>query len=282
MRGGYAAASVTVLIWGLTFISTKVLLASFTPVEILFLRFLIGTAVLAAASPRRLRTKGWEEERWFILAGLSGVFLYYFLENASMLWTSASNAGVIVSTAPFFTALLSDERKEKRFWIGFAAAIIGIAAMSLESMEVSLPSLMGDLLALAAAFTWALYAVVTKRIGTFGYPELQTVRRSFLYGLAFILIPLLLWNGYGSGREAFTVPNTLNLLFLGAAASALCFVLWSTAVRLIGAVRTSSFIYLVPVITVIASAAILGETITPVSGMGMLLTLSGLWLSAKK
>ena len=58
MRGGYAAASVTVLIWGLTFISTKVLLASFTPVEILFLRFLIGTAVLAAASPRRLRTKG--------------------------------------------------------------------------------------------------------------------------------------------------------------------------------------------------------------------------------
>lgn len=116
MNKGYIAASLTVLIWGLTFVSTKILLTVFTPVEILFIRFAIGFIALLAVSPKRLRSKGWQEEKYFILAGLTGIFFYYFLENASMLWTGASNAGVIVSTAPFFTALFSGEKKSKRFF----------------------------------------------------------------------------------------------------------------------------------------------------------------------
>ncbi len=282
MNKGYIASSVTVLIWGLTFISTKILLGTFTPVEILFIRFAVGTLVLFAAVPRAFHTKGWDEEKWFMLAGLTGIFLYYFLENASMLWTSASNAGVIVSTAPFFTALLSRERKNRWFFIGFAAAMTGIAMMSLSGLTLSLSSLAGDLLALGAAFVWALYAVVTKKISTFGYSSLLTARRSFLYGLLFITVPLIFWNGYGEKREILTLTNTVNLLFLGAFASALCFVLWSAAVRLLGAVRTSVFIYLVPAVTVLASALILGEEITLMSGAGTLITLLGLVLSGRR
>lgn len=281
MNPGYTAALVTVIIWGLTFVSTKVLLVSLTPVEILFARFLIGAIALFIAMPKRLRTKGWHEEKYFIAAGASGVFLYYFLENASMLWTNASNAGVIVSAAPFFTALFSREKKSKWFFIGFAAAMAGIAMISFGSLEVTGEGLAGDFLALAAAAVWGIYAVLTKKISTFGYPEVQTARRSFLYGLAFMIIPLLFWNGCGIGRDIFTVRNILNLLFLGGAASALCFVTWSIAVRKLGAVRTSVFIYLTPVITVIASAILLGEAITPLSGIGMLLALAGLMLSGK-
>ena len=110
MLNGIFAAAITVAIWGLTFVFTKSLLDIFTPVEILFIRFLIGAAVLFLLSPHVLKTKGWREEKYFIAAGASGIFLYYFLENASLIWTSASNTGVIVSTAPFFTALFSKER----------------------------------------------------------------------------------------------------------------------------------------------------------------------------
>ena len=104
MLNGIFAAAITVAIWGLTFVFTKSLLDIFTPVEILFIRFMLGTIALMIAMPRKLKTRGWNEEKYLIVAGLTGIFLYYFLENVSMLWTSASNAGVIVSTAPFFTA----------------------------------------------------------------------------------------------------------------------------------------------------------------------------------
>ena len=281
MNSGYIVAIITVIIWGLTFVSTKILLLSLTPVEILFARFLIGVAVLFIAMPKRLRTKGWNEEKYFIAAGASGVFLYYFLENVSMLWTNASNAGVIVSTAPFFTALFSREKKTKWFFLGFAAAMAGIAMISFGSLKVTREGLFGDFLALAAAAVWGIYAVLTKKISTFGYPEVQTARRSFLYGLAFMVIPLFFWNGWGMERNVFTAENILNLLFLGGAASALCFVFWSIAVRKLGAIRTSVFIYLTPVITVIASALLLGEAITPLSGAGTLLALAGLILSGK-
>lgn len=279
MLKGYIAASVTVAIWGLTFVFTKSLLASFTPVEILFIRFLLGTAALAIAMPKRLRTKGWQEEKYLIAAGLTGIFLYYFLENASMLWTSASNAGVIVSTAPFFTALLSREKKTGSFFLGFAVAITGIAMISLSSLDFSADSLKGDILALAAAFVWAFYAVATKKIAGFGYSPLLTVRRSFIYGMAFMIIPLLLWNSIGMERDVLSLWNTIGLSFLGFAASALCFVLWNIAVEKLGPVKTSIFIYLVPVITVAASAIFLGEPVTPMSIAGTLLTLFGLFLS---
>lgn len=281
MNPGYAAASVTAAIWGLTFVSTKILLQTFTPVEILFSRFLIGMIALFIVSPKRLRSKGWKEEKYFILAGLSGIFLYYFLENASMLWTSASNAGVIVSTAPFFTALLSREKKDIRFFLGFAIAIAGIMLMSLSSISVNTEGLIGDALALLAAMVWAVYAVVTKRISTFDYPETLTARRSFLYGLVFMLCPLMFWNGMGNGREAFSAQNILNLLFLGVAASALCFVLWSVAVRRLGAMKTSIFIYLVPVITVMASVLFLGEKLTLLTAAGAFMTLAGLFVSSR-
>ena len=73
--------------------------------------------------------------------------------------------------------------------------------------------------------------------------------------------------------------NLLNLLFLGLGASALCFVTWNSAVRLLGAVRTSVYIYLTPVITIVASVLILHEPFTWMTGVGTVLTLAGLVLS---
>lgn len=76
--------------------------------------------------------------------------------------------------------------------------------------------------------------------------------------------------------------NLLNILYLGAGASALCFVTWNFSVKKLGAVKTSIYIYLVPVITVIASALILHEQITVMSALGVLLTLVGLGISEMK
>ena len=103
---GHIAANVTCLIWGTTFVSTKVLLRDFGPVDLLFSRFLIGYLTLWLMRPKKLKTeKG--QEIFFVGAGFCGVCLYYLFENIALTYTQASNVSVIVSTAPLFVTIMA-------------------------------------------------------------------------------------------------------------------------------------------------------------------------------
>lgn len=284
---GHLAALITIVIWGTTFISTKILLADFTPIEILFFRFLLGLIALTAAYPKRLVVYEKKRELLFAAAGLCGVCLYYLLENIALTYTRASNVGVIISAAPFFTAVLSrlflktEEKPNVRFWIGFLSAMTGICLISLNGSEWELNPV-GDLLAVAAAFVWAVYSLLSGKIGCFGYPAVQATRRIFLYGLVFML-PFLFVLDFRPDWQKLENPEcVLNLIYLGLGASALCFVTWNYAVRRLGAVKTSVYIYMTPVITVAASVLVLREEITGASAAGMGLTGVGLLLSESK
>ena len=102
---GHIAAFFTVMVWGTTFISSKVLLREFTPVEVLFFRFVLGFIALFLAYPKRMKGTTKKQELFFAIAGLAGITLYYLLENIALTYTMASNVSVIVSTAPIFTVL---------------------------------------------------------------------------------------------------------------------------------------------------------------------------------
>lgn len=288
---GHLAALLTILIWGTTFISTKVLLCSFQPVEILFFRFLLGLAALMLVYPRRFKGTTWQQELTFAAAGLCGICLYYLLENIALTYTLAANVSVMVALAPFFTALLThlflkgEEKLHANFLLGFLLAIVGICLISFSGTRLELNPL-GDLLAVLAALVWACYAVLTRKIGGFGYPTVLVTRRIFCYGIAF-MIPALFLFDFHLELSRLSDPLLLaNLLFLGLGASALCFVTWNFAVKRLGAVKTSVYIYMVPVITVVTSVLILHEPVTLLSVAGMLLALAGLglseWKGAKK
>ena len=281
---GHLAALLTIAIWGTTFISTKVLLEDFRPVEILFIRFVMGYLALWIACPRRLRGVTRRQEGSFALAGLCGVCLYYLLENIALTYTMASNVGVIISVSPCFTALLThflmrgEDRLRPTFFAGFAVAMAGICLISFNGSALAL-DLRGDLLALLAAFVWACYALLTRKISALGHPTVLTTRRTFFYGLVFML-PVLALSGARPDLACLLDPVDLgNLLFLGLGASALCFVTWNFAVKELGAVKTSVYIYLVPVITVISSVLVLHEKISGPGWGGILLTLAGLLIS---
>lgn len=280
---GHLSALVTILIWGTTFISTKVLLVDFEPIEILFFRFIMGFLALLMVCPRRMKGTTKRQEAIFASAGLCGVCLYYLLENIALTYTMASNVGVIISIAPFFTAILThlftkEEKLRANFFIGFIVAMIGICLISFHGAKMQINPI-GDLLAVAAAAVWACYSVLTRKISEFGYHTIQTTRHVFAYGIVF-MIPVLFLFDFHIGAERFANSVYLgNLIFLGLGASALCFVTWNMAVKILGAVKTSIYIYLVPVITVVTSALILREQITVISGAGTILALLGLFLS---
>ncbi|MHB1314349.1 MAG: DMT family transporter [Christensenellales bacterium] len=282
---GNLTALLTIAIWGTTFISTKVLLSDFTPAEIMFYRFCIGLAALLAAYPHRLRIKDKKQELLFAAAGLCGVTLYFLMENIALTYTLASNVGVIVSVAPFFTALscrifLKEEKLHLPFFVGFVVAMAGIFLISFNGSVALKVHPIGDMLALGAAAVWALYAVLSKKISALGYPMVQSTRRIFAYGLLFMTPALFIMKGDLLNIARFAQPKLLlNILFLGLGASALCYVTWNVAVKILGPVKTSVYIYLIPVITVVTSAIVLKETITPVAMLGTALILLGLVVS---
>jgi drug/metabolite transporter (DMT)-like permease len=132
---GHIAAIFCIFVWGTTFISTKVLLKTFSPIEILFIRFIIGYTALWLAFPHRLRLSERKHELYFAAAGLCGVTLYFLFENIALTFTLVSNVGVIVSLSPFFAAILASiflhgERPGLRFFLGFVIAMIGIYLIS--------------------------------------------------------------------------------------------------------------------------------------------------------
>lgn len=284
LTAGHGAALITIVIWGTTFISTKILLTGFLPVEILFFRFILGFLALILAAPKRMKASGVKQELTFAGAGLCGICFYYLLENIALTYTLAQNVGVIISVAPFFTAILShlfgkqEEKLGAGFFIGFLVAMAGICCISFNGVSMALNPV-GDVLAVLAAFVWALYSILTKRIAGFGYPTILTTRRIFFYGILFML-PTLFFFDFRLELQRFTHPvYLLNIIYLGLGASALCFVTWNFAVKILGAVKTSVYIYMVPVITVLTSALILHEQMTWMSGAGTLLTLAGLFIS---
>lgn len=284
---GHLSALITIFIWGTTFISTKVLLEDFSPIEILFLRFTIGFVVLLTVYPHRMRIKERKQELYFAAAGLCGITLYYLLENIALTYTFASNVGVVLSIAPFFTAIfahffLAGEKLRPQFFTGFGAAAAGIFLISFNGSSNLQLNPLGDILAVTASMVWAAYSILTKKISSFHYNTIQSTRRIFFYGLVF-MIPALLIFGFKPDVSQMVQPlNLFHILFLGLGASALCFVTWNFAVKLLGAVKTSVYIYIVPVITVVTSVIVLKETITGIGVFGILLTLTGLFLSELK
>jgi drug/metabolite transporter (DMT)-like permease len=281
---GHALCIITVIVWATTFLSTKVLLHGFSPLEILFLRALLCCVVLFAIHPKRAPKLSIRQEAHLALTGFCGITLYYLFENIALSYTSAANVAIIVSAAPFFTALLAHIMKQEKrltpaFLLGFLFAMTGIVLITVADFSSVHFNPLGDLLSVLAALLWAIYCILMKRADSYDIPVLLLTRKLFSYALLFML-PATLFLPFSPDLHLLTNPLYLgNLLYLGIVACALCFVFWNRALQILGSVTTSVYIYAQPVITVVASALLLKERLTISSLLGILLTMVGLIIS---
>jgi drug/metabolite transporter (DMT)-like permease len=288
---GHLTAFFSISVWGITFIFTKLLLVPFTPVEIMFYRLVLAVLALFIISPPRLSgikldRHALQDEWKIMIAGLCGVTLFILLQNIALSYTLAANVSVLISTAPLFTALVSrlvlNERLKANFFLGFTAAMAGIILIAFNGSLVLKLNPLGDLLSILAALVWAFYSVLIRKISAGGSAMLTVTRRVFFYGLLFAL-PVLPLFEFRLDLERLTVPsNLLSLLFLGVVALALCYITWNVAVSLLGPVKASSYIYMVPLVTIVVSALVLHESITLMAGIGMALVLIGMALSERE
>ncbi len=283
---GHALALLTCVIWGISFISSKILLEIFTPGEILFIRFLTAYLVLWICFPKPFLYSDWKTELLCLGAAFFGMLLYQYLENTALIYTSTSNVGLLVATAPFFTGiaatLTGSEKINSSFLVGFLLSIIGVFLVVFNGKFVLAMNPLGDFLAILAAFIWAFYSILTNLLNSRRKNILQVTRRMFLYA-TLMSVPFICTGNFASKLTEFLqLRYILNLLFLGGLASGVCFVIWNMAIKKMGAVSSSVYLYLIPVVTLLFSNLLLGEPITVLAVLGTVCILAGLILSQRK
>lgn len=276
-------AAVIVLIWGCTFVNSKVLLIEgLAAHEIFVLRFLFAYICICFISPKKLWADSAKDELLFILLGMTGGSLYFVTENEAVRIDYVNNVSFIVCTAPLLTTLLAlaflkSVKANKGLVLGAISATLGVALVVFNGHFMLKLNPLGDLLALCASLSWAVYSLLLRRLAN--YNVVFVTRKVFFYGLITVL-PIFFYRPWQFPLGGFLRPVVWgNLLFLGFIASFLCFVLWSWVSKRLGALIASNYIYLNPISTVIFSALVLNETMTWLAYVGSALILTGVYLS---
>lgn len=279
-------AAVVVLIWGCTFINSKVLLNhGMEAHEIYALRFLFAYVCILFISPRKLWSDSWQDELRMFVLGITGGTLYFITENEAVRIGYVNNVSFIVCTAPMVTTLLAlifikEVKASRNLVVGTILATLGVGFVIFNGHFVLNLNPLGDMLALCACLCWAIYSILLKNVSE-KYSAVFITRKVFFYGLVTVL-PGFIFSPWHFSLNSFMRPVVWgNLLFLGFVASFMCFVLWSWVSKQLGALVASNYIYLNPISTVVFSAIFLGETMTLMAFIGSSMILFGVYLSNK-
>ena len=280
---GHIAAFVTVAMWGYSFVSSKVLLENgIGPVHVYFYRFLLAYLMVLFISHKRLWASNWRDEGMFVLCALTSGSLYFIAENTALQYTLTTNVSLLTSLSPLITALLvglvyKTEKLGLGTWLGSAIAIAGVVCVVFNSSTSLEVRPLGDFLALAAAFSWAFYSLMLRRLNA-NYDIWFITRKTFFYGLI-TAIPFMIFEP--ESQSMLTIigrPQVYgNLLFLGVGASTIAYVLWAYTVKTVGAVKANNYMYLQSIVTLIVSALVLGEHVGFSGYLGIFLIIAGLW-----
>ncbi|MBR1668866.1 MAG: DMT family transporter [Bacteroidaceae bacterium] len=287
----HIVAFLVVAVWGSTFVFTKLLLMNgMTAAEIFVLRFIIAYVLLLGFSltrrPFRLMAISVKDELLMAALGISGGSLYFLTENSAMNYTTTTNTSLIVCLCPLFAAgLISLFYKTERLRgiqiVGTLMAAVGVAVVVLNGHFVLHLSPKGDALAFAACLCWAVYSLLMIPAGK-RYDTIFITRKVFFYGLLSMVPYFMLRPGFPT-MDAIMQPAILgNLLFLGCIASMVCFVAWNWAMKKLGAMIATNYVYFNPVTTVLFAWMVLHEHITIYFLLGTVLILLGMYLADKK
>ncbi len=285
----HLGALFTVSAWGTSFLCTKVLMidGGFTPVEIYFYRFLVAYLVLLFFTFKNIKSKSWRDELTFLLCGVCCGSQYFITENYALRLTTAGNVSLLASISPILTtvlmAVIFRQKIQTGVIIGSIVAFIGAGCIVMShgaSLEFR-PA--GDLLALAAALSWAVYSVAIKRVLPL-YSGFFVTRKLFFYGVITALPLLLLQKGPSHISLLWDIAHPtmiMNFLFLVLFCSLAAYVIWNEVMRILGPITSNNYIYVQPLVTMIAAYFVLDEKIYLMGYIGCALIIGGLIYSDK-
>ncbi len=284
---GIPAVLFAVIVWGISFVSTKIILNDLPPVTIAFFRqfvALVPLLILMAIKKESFRIKK-GEFLTFLLAALFGIVLYFVCENKGLVLTSASNASMLVAAIPIFALVAESVTNRSRLELPslfcIVASILGVYFVIFEDgiPDFSSDSFLGNLLVLGAMVSWILYTFLSKRLGE-KYSSLKMTTIQTLMSIP--LFAPFIFSEIGAWKMPSPV-GLLNLVFLGVFCSALAYVFYLFGIQALGPVLPSALLNLVPVVTIITGALLLSEDLSGYQILGASLIIGSLtFLSVMK
>lgn len=271
------------IIWALNFSVVKISLDEFDPYSFNAIRFFLAFLLLYAATVKKgfsLKVK--KEHFWALVGiGLIGNLLYQMLFIVGLNLTKAANASVMLGTIPIWVALLSQFFTEEKLTllksIGVVFAFVGVTFIVIGGdNEISFQSetFLGDIITILSAIVWGVYTIFSKKYLKF-YNSTQFSAFMALIGficLGLIGMPFLLKLDWSSiSPKAYGGAIYSGLLSVGIA-----YLIWNNGIVKIGAVRTSTYQNLVPVLGLIFGVIILDEVLTLFQYIGALSVIAGI------
>jgi drug/metabolite transporter (DMT)-like permease len=252
-----------VFVWGISFVSTKIVLAELPPVSIAFFRQLIAILPLLfilRLSGESLRISK-KEIPLFFVAAFFGLVLYFVFENSGLQYTSASNAAMLVAAIPVFTLIIESITGHRHLPLfTLAMVLISIGGVYLVLFQDGMPdfsskTFLGNMLVFGAMVSWIAYTYISKSLGR-KYSSLKITSIQTLCSIP-LFVPFLL-------REihAWKVPSepvALQLVFLGILCSAGAYVAFLYGLQKLGPILPSAFLNLLPVVTILTGMVMLAE-----------------------
>jgi drug/metabolite transporter (DMT)-like permease len=270
------------VIWGLSFLSTKVALAVMPPMTIAVARFAVAVVVLfpvALFTREDLRFK-LRDLPFMVASGLLGTTFYFLCENNGIALITASESSLVIATIPVLTLLvdraLLKTRLRARSYVGAVLSFAGVALIVAPSIGGISSPIEGFAFMGGAAVCWVAYALFTKPLSG-RYGGLSITLWQSLFGLAgcvpFALAESRGWVG------SLSLSVTLNVLYLGLLCSAAGYLLYIVAIDRLGAGASSVFLNLVPVVSVVAAFFLLGERLGGLTLSGGAVAIGGVYLA---
>lgn len=263
----YLLILLAVVFWGTSFVATKRVLTEIDPVTIIALRLLLASALLiiiAIITKRKFTVNLKNHGKIFILAVIAVFHLW--IQITGLKYTTASNTGWIIGTAPIFMALLAIIFfKEKMSFVQGTGILIAMFGLLLlfgkgDITSIDLVQNKGDLLVLGSAFTWGVYSMVNKKI-TLSYSPLMTILYLFIM-MSVIIVPVNLNKSVIESVVHLSTTGWMSILFLGLFCSGIAYVIWAYSLRDIESAKVGAFLYFEPLVTVMAAWVFLQEAVT--------------------
>lgn len=272
--------------WGLNFLVIKLALTELSPLVFTGLRHIGATALLllllvARRIPVKLDRQEWI---WVLSLGIIGITIHQPLAMYGVAYTTAGNAGLLLSSAPVFVALFNHvlrwEQLERRAWIGVGISFVGMASVmgaDAEGFRLSGLTLTGDLICVAASMMWALYTVLAQ-------PLLKRHDSSNLSALIILAgtVPLLAISVPAFVAQSWTTISPgawIGIAFSFLVAIALGSLIWNWGIQKLGGARTSMYNNLSPAIALAAGALVLADQLTPLRVLGAMVVILGIYLA---
>lgn len=269
-------------IWGASYMFIEIGLRDMGPAVIAWARVALGAAVLLPVAAMKGAFAGVRSRMgWIIVIGIVQVAAPFVLIGQGQEEITSSLAGILVASAPLFTALLAvrldqEERARGLRLVGVVVGFIGVAVLLGLDLGGDGAALLGGMLVVLASLGYAIGGLIVKNRLT-GIAPLG-MSATVLAVSTVVLLPLALLTAPDSAPGIGPVAAILALGVIGTGAA---FVILYWLISTAGPARAWIVTYIAPAFAVVYGATLLDEGIEPATFAGLVLILSGSWLSAE-